>query len=142
MGIWVGTLIMGGLLVAVVLATLRGRDWKHYTPTIAPEETDRITALMGSTTSWILLYVLAVLGLGVGALVLASGGEFVPVDAGVAWSLLRGVLGVLVVGYIVLGTYFTLRSRGRASAQAAGVSLLLLGALFLLGLSLQLVGTI
>ncbi|MFC7153992.1 hypothetical protein ACFQPA_00795 [Halomarina halobia] len=134
-------LLTGLLLVAIVVALLRLRDWRRYTPGTADEPGGRLdrgygllAAAASRETTWTLGFLLLALGVGAAALLFLAGGPTGQM-AGVAAAL----LGVLVLcGFLVLGVYRTIRFRGRTSAEAVAVSAWVVGSLFVLAVSINL----
>lgn len=118
--------VMGLLALLVVTFTATGRDWNDYTPRISPPEGDTLTELSSSPRVWVVLFFLVV-ALVLGAtLATLGGGSATPVLA---------LIGLLVIGFLVIGTYAAGRSRGHPHAYAVGETVLTLGALLLLVLT-------
>lgn len=132
--------LMGVLLVAVVIAVLAGRDWRHE------EAGGRRSASSGERASrlvrraarsqlvWTLGFLALAVGFG-GAVVLFLDGGPASATAGAAGVAVA--VGVLLA-FLGVGTYRTVRFRGRSSAGAAAVTAWTLGALFLLAVSVNL----
>jgi hypothetical protein len=132
------TLVTAVLVAGVFVLILRGRPWRHYTPQTAysldaggggPQPA--LSRIANSPNTWTLAYVLLVVGLLAGAVVTLT--DVVPES-----GLIVGIL-VAVVVYVLVGVYYAIRSNGRSSAQAVGGSLVTLGFLVVLGISLKLI---
>lgn len=135
-------LVMAVFLVAIFVAVLRLRRWKDEP---AP---DRENALVRTVSNmarsdevWMLGFLLAAAVIGFGA-VLFAGGEMVSVSQGLLESVVLGGLGGLLLLFVFLGTYFSVRERGGPSAQGAAIGVIVLGFLMLTVISLQLLGMI
>lgn len=125
--VYLASMVVMGVLALVVIAyTATGRDWKHYTPEISRPEGDTLSRLASSTAVWILLF-FALVALGLAATLVALGGG--------STTFLVGVVGLLVLGFLVLGIYAAGRSRGHPHSTAVGEVILTLGALFLVVLA-------
>lgn len=133
-------LVMALVLVAIVAAVLRMRRWKKSP---LPEDENALgrmaSNLAHSLDAWIAGFLVAAVGVGFGA-VLFAGGDMVAVDPGLLRSLVLGGLGGFVALFVFLGTYFSVRERGGASARGVAVGLILLGLLVLVAISAQLLG--
>ncbi|PSQ15094.1 hypothetical protein BRD00_15145 [Halobacteriales archaeon QS_8_69_26] len=135
-------LVMALFLVAIVAAVLRMRKWKDDpTPPRRGAVARTASSLAHSLDAWMVGFLVVTLALGFGAVLLA-GGEFVAVDPGLLRSAVLGILGGLLVLFVFLGTYFSVRERGGASARGVALGLLLLGLLVLAVISGQLMGWI
>lgn len=138
-GYLVSTVVMGLLGLGVLVFVLRGRRWHHYAPTDAyatlrageARPASQVSRFAGSTGTWILLYVLLVLGF-LGGTVLYSGG-------GISGTIVIGALGVVIVAFVLIGVYAAMRENGRSYAQAAGTAAVIAGMLFALAIVLKLV---
>lgn len=134
-------LVMGVLAVIVIAAVARSRPWQRYQPGVTEEsETGRSPGSAGGddgTGLWIGLFLLLSLG------AVAGVGVFVT-SATTSMGLLSGpiVIGsALFVGiYLVLGVYVTATQRGHPKSMAAAETATVVGALFLLAVSTQLIG--
>lgn len=137
----VGSALMVGLLVAVLLVTARGRGWYRYTPQTSREGvgwTPRTApagsgGLLSRTGTWIagffLLTALAVLGVFL----------FAPGAVGGSSTLLLAAVAGLVVLYMVGGVYLVARQRGHSNALAVMESATVSGVVFLALVVVQLV---
>lgn len=138
LGYLASTLVMGLLALGVVVLVVRGRRWQHYTPQAAyamdagggaPQS--GLARVAGATSTWTVAYVVLVLGFLAGAIVTLSGVVTGP-------ALIVGLLAAIVV-YLVGGVYLAMRGNGRPSAQAAAGSVVVLGMLFVVGISVKLI---
>jgi hypothetical protein len=138
------TLVMGALAVLVLVAVVRSRRWYHYSPD--PDEREHgAPALEGRTQpsllerpgTWIAGFVALML--------LAVGGVFAFVTNPDAPAELFSVPilaggGLLVGGFLLYGTYVSAKGRGHPSSIAAAETATVVGALFLIAVSAQLIG--
>lgn len=138
----VGTAVMIGLLVAVLLVSTRGRSWYSYTPQTSLEDVGWTPALEGETSgagllsnpiTWIVAFFLTVAAVIGGIFLFATG------SIGVSSTVLLGGVGALVVVYLVGGTYLMARQRGHSNAAAVFESATASGAVFLLVVVVNLV---
>lgn len=138
------TLLMGALAVLVLVAVIRSRQWYHYSPepdegtqvTWAPEGEERPPFLERPTT-WILGFFALML--------VAVGGVFIFVTNPAAPANLLSMpvvaVGGLLLGvYLLFGVYSSAKGRGHSSSIAAAETATVVGALFLVAVSAQLIG--
>lgn len=121
--------VMGILALLVVALTATGRDWYDYTPRISPPERDTLSELASSPRAWVVLFFLVVAVVLGATLSTLGGGSATPALA---------LVGLLVLGFVVLGVYAAGRSRGHPHAYAVGESVITLGALLLLVITVYL----
>lgn len=132
--------LLTGLFLLVIVAVIAGiRNWQRETP--APDEgPGLVSRALGSPLVWTAAF--AALSLGIAGLaVLFVGGTSVPEvnrDA-VGLALFLSVL-LVIAGYLGVGIYSAAHSRGMKSAQAAAISSVVLGTLFLLVVLVRLLG--
>jgi hypothetical protein len=117
--VFLSTATTAVLLVAVVMALTRLRDWRTVTPSLSSGESDR-----GEDRAWLGTYLLGAAALA-GVAALAAGG-------GIAGSPV--VIGVLLVvgGYVIAGVYVTALSHGHRTARATAEGLFAAGGVLLL----------
>lgn len=118
--------VMGLLALLVVALTATGRDWYDYTPRIGPPKRDTLSELASSPRAWVVLFFLVVAVVLGATLSTLGGGSATPAIA---------VVGLLVLGFLIVGVYAAGRSRGHPHAYAVGETVLTLGALLLLVLT-------
>lgn len=131
------TVVMSGLLLAVIAIVLRARRWQHPAPTVAAAR-GALGRRVNGPLGWSIAFVfgtLLVTGLGM----FYAGGEPVAglepatLGLGMAASL------ALVIGIAsIIAVYGTAESRGLNSAQSAAVSAVFLFTLFLIAIVVQL----
>jgi len=137
----VSTLLMGILAVFVLVAILRLRRWNSYSPAVG--QADGLAAgrsrqpLWSRPAGWILGFVALT--------ALAVGGVFVFVtDPDAPASLFSapvlGAGGLLLVAYLLLGVYYGAKERGHSASIAAAETATVVGVLFLVAISAQLIG--
>jgi hypothetical protein len=131
---------MGVLTAGLVMLVANGRRWRSYTPTALP--TTRASGEpMSERPGMLALGFIAVVFVVGGAVVLLAGGLTTmgttapSIDMAVAVSAL---LGLLLAGFAVVGSYSTARSHGAGYAQALLVGLWALGLLFVLAVAAKL----
>lgn len=133
--------VTAAMLVAVVAAIVGVRDWRHEAtvPGGGKESLgDRAYGLLSrganSQTGWILGFLALSFALGGTVVVFLAGG---PMSA--AAGMAGTALGALVLfGFLAVGTYRTVRFRGRSSAGAAAVTAWTVGTLGVLAVVVDL----
>lgn len=133
--------LMGVLLVAVVAAVLNGRDWRYDDAAVGDRSAssgERAYHLaqqgMESQRVWILGFLVLTFGLGGAVVLFLVGGP----SSAMAATTGAAVAAVVLLVFLVVGTYRTVRFRGRSSAGAAAVTAWTLGVLFLLAVAVNL----
>ena len=138
------TLLMGAMVVLVAIAVLRNRQWYHYSAEPADgtratwaREREEPLPLLERPTTWIIGFF--------GLMLAAVGGVYAFVTSSAAPSaLLNGpvlaVGGLLLGAYLLFGVYSAAKGRGHPSSIAAAETATVLGALFLVAVSAQLIG--
>ncbi|MEF8781220.1 MAG: hypothetical protein V5A46_11130 [Haloferacaceae archaeon] len=134
---------MAGLLGVVLLVTSRA----SRSGTAAPDGTagggnwtlvsETVVALSRDPGVWAAGFVLVAIGLGLGAVAVVGGGGGLP--TGALTVAVGATIGLVVVSYLLWGTYAASRQRGLGNAQAVGVGIGTLGLLFVLLVAVQLV---
>jgi len=134
----VSTLMMALLGVGVVVLVLRGRAWRNYVPQAAyglaagaGQPRSGLAKVAGSTNTWTVGFLVLAIGV-LGAVWVVSSGA-------VSSTVALGLLGLGVVAYLVVGTYFAIRESGRSTAQATAMAVIILGLLFIAIISVNLV---
>jgi hypothetical protein len=130
--------VTGALLLVVWVLVSRMENWRSYelsTRTLAPEG----GSLADSPAAWTAGFFLMVLVAGGGALLVVSDVELAASLGG--WTVIAGVFGVLLLGYLVYGTYDSARNRGLHSSQAALLSAWLIGSLIVVAIAAKLLFT-
>jgi len=128
----VGTAVAGLVLLAVVLWIARGVDWRSN-DIFAPAEGGALFAsLAGSPLVWTLAFLVAALGLPVLALA-ATGVLSVSVPGGVTTA--GAAFALLVVLFLVGGTYAAARDRRVSTAGATLAAALVVGTLLLVAVA-------
>ncbi|MFD1514877.1 hypothetical protein [Halomarina rubra] len=129
--------LMGVLLVATVAAVVSFRDWRHDatvpgggSTTLGVRAYGAAGRALHSQLVWILGFLLLAFALG-GAVVLFVAGGPMSADAGMTVALVAGCVLLVFLG---VGTYRTVRFRGRSSAGAAAVTAWTLGTLALVAI--------
>lgn len=138
------TVLMGVLAILVAVAIGRSRQWYHYSP--EPGEGAQVgwasdgrdsPPLLERPTTWVVGFV--------ALMVAAVGGVFAfvtnPDAPGELLSLPILAVGGLLLGlYLVAGVYYGAKGRGHPSSIAAAETATVVAALFLVAVSLQLIG--
>lgn len=128
-------LLTGALLLAVWVLVARMENWRSYELTTPIPDRDG-RSLADSPAAWTAGFFLMVLVAGGGAVLLVSDAALAASVGG--WTALAGIFGVLLLAYLLYGTYSSARHRGLHSAQAALLSLWLFGSLFLIAIAAKL----
>lgn len=131
----IATLVTGLLLLLVALAITGGIDWRSDTETTAHEERNLFESLAGSPVVWVVLFLSLALGL-TGVALVAVGGFGISAQGAVTAALAG--FGLLVVTYLIGGTYAAARDRNVSAAGATLAAALLVGVLLLVAVSGQL----
>lgn len=135
------TVLTGLLLVVLVVALARTRQWRSATTTIeGASHASTATALAETARTplgWTVAFFLLVIGFGGGTLVFVTGSVPTAVSrsAGVVLAL---VFAAALGGYLFWGVYHSARYRGLKSAQATGAGLWVLGLLFIVAIVVKL----
>lgn len=134
---------VGIVLLALVIGLL-GRGRRSYTVVFSTHEAESFgsTVRRWSESPAVLSLVFLVIALGFGiTAVLFIGGAGIPEGmASAAGAFLVGLTGVVIVTYLFYGSYHTARSWGLKRSQAVLVGSWVLGALFVVTVSLRLLG--
>jgi hypothetical protein len=139
-GVLISTLVMGALLLALVAAIAGEKRWR---PVPAASEFRRrvregaegdrgpLGGIAHSLATWELLFVL-LLVVATGSVLLAANGTAGSV------ALFGGFVGVLIVGFLVLGVYHFSVERGHSVALATAAAAVTFGTIVLLGITVRL----
>lgn len=141
-------LVSAGMMAALLAVVLLVASRASRRGMAKPNETagagnwapvfERIVALSRDPGVWAAGFVLIAVGLGLGAVaVVGGGGGGMP--TGALTVAVGATIGLVVVSYLLWGTYAASRQRGLGNAQAVGVGIGTLGLLFVLLVALQLV---
>jgi hypothetical protein len=125
----------GALLLAVWLLVSRMENWRSYDPTVTRPDGGGFEWL-DSTGAWMAGFFLLVLVVGGGAVALVSSPGLA--SAVGSWVALAAAFGVLLLGFVLWGTYSSVRHRGHHSATAAMVSAWVFGGLFVTAIAVKL----
>ena len=133
---YVASALLTGLFLAVVAGALARLGARRIapTPTGRPERAgglastgyDALDGLVRKQTTWVAGFFLFTLGVVAGVIAFLQG------DAS------AGAGALALVGFLLFGTYFTVRSHGRSTAEAIGVGLWALGLLLVVAVALNL----
>jgi hypothetical protein len=138
----VSTALMALLIAIVVAEVVSSHAWRHYAPrpTIGGEvpaggrrEPGRrsVSEVVGSQSTWLGLFVLLALALVAAILAILT--------SGASPAVIAGLFGALVLGYLALGVYATVRSRGNSASRAVLAAAGVLAGLYVLAIGLRLV---
>lgn len=134
--ILVASVVMGLLTLAVALYVVRGREWRSYdfVPVGGDRDTwESLTAMARHPATWAVGFLLLVFGT-VFVAMAAVGAIDVPVSTGV----LAAPFALMLLLFLVFGSYGAVRSRRGSTAEATIVSLLVLGTLFVVAVTANL----
>lgn len=129
------SVLMGALVVAIVAAVLRLREWNDYSPTGEAGGLVSLRGLANSPTVWMVTFLLLLVVFGGATLGYVSGA----VPAGAILPVLGAAVLLVVVGYLFIAAYSSARSRGRPTSQAVAEGTALTGFLFVLAIAAKLV---
>lgn len=130
------TVVTGAALMVIIALVLRLRDWRQPAPGAAGAA--GLVRRANGPLGWsIAFFVVAfgVMGLG---MAYAAGEPVAGLDPGTLGLLALGVLAVVFGVGSIIAVHAAVRSRGLNSAQAAGVSSVLLATLVLVAITAQL----
>ena len=131
------TLLTGALVLAVVLVAVRWVDWQVYTSD-GPEGPGMVSRAAGHPTVWIVGFLLLLVVFGGGTVAFVAG--ILSESLVNAVGLVLGAAAAAVVGgYLFYGVYASARGRGRPSSVAVAEGSTLVGAMFLLVITVKLV---
>jgi hypothetical protein len=132
----VGTAITSVLLVVVVLAFARGMDWRSNELFEPKEGGDLLRSLAGSPAVWALAFLGVSLGMTALALVVGGGLGGLAVPGGVMVGV--APFGLLVLFFLVAGTYAAVRERDVSPAGATLAASLVVAGLLLVAITARL----
>lgn len=137
-------LVMGVLAAVVIAAIARSQPWQSYQPdtneAIGPGRSSagrEQDSMLGGTGVWIGLFLLLSLGAVAGVALFVTSGA-APTGLLSAPIVIGSALFVGI--YLVLGVYVTAMQRGHPRSMAAAETATVVGALFLVAVSMQLIG--
>jgi hypothetical protein len=135
------TLLMGAFAVAVVTWVVLGRKWYRYARPadlgFGPDESDATSSLswfVSQPAVWMGAFFVLALALVGGVVAFVSS----PTGGLSLGPTVIGGMAVLVVGYLLVGTYVSAARRGHPRSLAAAETVSVGGALFLLAVVAQL----
>ncbi len=129
------TVLMGLLLIGVVVAVIRGRDWYDYSPTPGDGDLgEALLALARRPVTWMVTFFVLVAGFGAATVLLVTDASL-PGGSGLIWA----GFGVVLGGFAFLGAYSAARTRGRPNAQAVAEGAFLVGLLLVAVIAARLV---
>lgn len=128
------TVVMGLLLIGVVVAVVRGRDWYDYEPTEAPDLGETLLSVARHPATWMVAFFALVGGFGAATVMLVTDASL-PGGTALIWV----GFGIVLGGFAFLGAYSSARMRGRPNAQAVAEGAFLLGFLVLAVIAARLV---
>lgn len=133
----VSTVVMGSVLLAIVALVLRLRGWQHPTASVGVDAGGFFERLNGPL-GWSVVFFVVTFGLMGLGMVYIAGGPVAGIDQATLGLLVLGAVAVVVGGAGVIAVYGAVKSRGLNSAQAAGLSSVLLATLLLVAIVIQL----
>lgn len=136
------TVLMAVFTVGIVFALLRLGNLRVY-DVDSEDSTDgleafgkNLTAFGSNQTVWLVAFLALVVVFGGAVWALLSGA--VSPSLGTA-GVVGGALGLVLVGYVVFGSYRMVKTHGRSTAEAVGISAWALGSLLVLAIAAKLV---
>lgn len=142
-GLFIGFVV--GVVLLVLVAVLTSRGGPRYSVENVGREGDtqsRVAAWSNDPTVLSLVFLLAALGFGLVTVVFMGYGGLSEEMTNVAGAALVVATLVVVVSYLFYGSYYAARSRGLARSQAALVGSWVLGMLFVVSVTLRLLGVL
>lgn len=129
------SVLMGALVIAIVVAILRLREWNEYSPGGEGDGLVSLRGLANSPTVWMVTFLLLLVVFGGTTLGYVSGA----IPASAILPVLGGATFLVVVGYLFIAAYSSARSRGRPTSQAVAEGTTLTGLVFVLAIAAKLV---
>ena len=142
-GLFIGFVV--GVVLLALVAALTGRGGQRYSvENVAGERESqsRVAEWSDDPTVLSLVFLLVALGFGLVAVVFTGYGGLSQETTNVAGAALVVATLVVVVSYLFYGSYHAARSRGLARSQAALVGSWVLGLLFVVSVTLRLLGVL
>lgn len=131
--------LMALFLLVIVGAVAVGRDWQEYTPKLRPGGGSRFSAMAGSETVWVVLFILGAALVGGGATIYVSGDSLISPDLAVFGGIAAAAALVLAfVFYAFYGSYRAAQARGLQKAAAVMAGSWVLGSLLVLAIAVKL----
>lgn len=130
------TILMGLLLVAVAVAVAYGRDWRSYPFGGEGDAFTTIARAVSSPTTWIVAFLLLVLGFGGSTMLYIT-------STGATQQLalvgLGALIGIALAFFLFMGVYRSVRGHGRTAAEAVGAGAWALGIVLVVAIAAKLV---
>lgn len=136
------TVLMAVFTVGIVFAMLRLGDLRGYS--VDREDStegleafgERLTSFGSNQTVWMVVFFALVVVFGGAVWALLSGA--VSPSMGAA-GVVGGALALVLVGYVLFGSYRMVKTHGRSTAEAVGISAWALGSLLVIAIAAKLV---
>lgn len=123
------SVVMGLVAAAVFYVTVNSRPWKRYRPQVVG--TDQVGSVAADDRTWIVSFIVLSLA--------AVGGVLVVLESGAnATLLIFAGAALVIVGFLVLGTYSAARSRGHPHSHAVATTIGVLGGVVILAMVVNL----
>lgn len=139
------TLLMG-FIVATVFVAVAKIGAKREPPNAQPGERNtidtlaaRTNALLRNPTAWTVGFVVVALGVSFAAIAAVGDLGLPERIVGPLLGVVGAVIGILLAGFVFIGTYSSIRARGVGNAQGIAAGSLAVGLLFLFVIVLQLI---
>lgn len=133
----VSTLVMGGVLLVILAVVLRLRHWEHPSATVESGGSDLSQAVNGPL-GWSVAFFVVTFGVMGLAVLYAAGTPVAGIEPSTLGLLVVAVLGAVMTVAGLVAVYSASRSRGLNSAQAAGISSVVLATIVLVAIVTQL----
>lgn len=136
--------LMGFVLVLLVWRVSNIRDWRDYEISgSSRSNTGRFLSwLWSSPKAWMLIFVVAAIGVTVVGILAVSQGDLVSMATGTLLQVVLAAMVGLMGLFLFFGTYFSIRSRGAANSMAAVLSALMMGFVVLAVVALRIAGIV
>lgn len=133
----VSTAVTGVVLLAIIVAVLRVREWRDPTPA-TEDGLANLARSANGPLGWSVTFFVVTFGVMGLAVLYAVGAPVAGVTHATVGLMLVTVIAAVFVGASLVAVYAASRGRGLNSAQAAGLSSALLGVLFVVAVVVQL----
>jgi hypothetical protein len=137
-GVLISALVMGALLLALVAAIAGEKRWRpvpaasEFRRRVREGDREPLGGIAHSLVTWEFLFVV-LLVVATGSVLLAANGTAGSV------ALFAGFVGLLILGFLVVGVYLFAVERGHSAALATAAAAVTFGALVLLAITVRLI---
>jgi hypothetical protein len=132
------TLLTGAVLLLIALAAVRWVDWQGYALD-SGDGPGLVSRVAGHPAAWVGGFLLLLVVFGGGAVAFVAGVGLPEETVNALGLVLGAATAAVIAGYVFYGTYASARGRGRPTSVAVAEGSTLVGALFLLVITVRLI---